>query len=272
MAKIETNCITCDKTFLIYPHQTDTAKYCSRECRNFKVTKNCVNCGKEFSVKRSHAPRRHRCSRDCRKNPVIPCAQCGKEFTYKQSQIKYCSKVCYSLSQKDSREANCKTCGKRFEYRKGRKNVKFCSVECYSLRNYKNGNRICLNCGEATPISEMSKSSKTKSGLNARCKKCQSKYSRERNLKRNFNLSESEYQSMFAAQKGCCAICGKSRNSSGKKLAVDHCHKTGKVRGLLCINCNLGLGSLQDKIEILESAINYLKSKTKSSSAVNSGL
>ena len=56
-----------------------------------------------------------------------------------------------------------------------------------------------------------------------------------------------------------CAICGKTPKENKKRLAVDHNHNTEANRGLLCSNCNAGLGFLQDKKELLESAIKYLR-------------
>ena len=61
---------------------------------------------------------------------------------------------------------------------------------------------------------------------------------------------------MFEKQGGCCAICG-GVNVNGRRLAVDHEHETGKVRGLLCDKCNLAIG-LFDDINNLASAIKYL--------------
>ena len=61
-------------------------------------------------------------------------------------------------------------------------------------------------------------------------------------------------------QNGICAICsGKQVQSKNRSLAVDHCHKTNKVRGLLCIECNVGIGKFQDNLQLLISAIKYLK-------------
>jgi len=64
---------------------------------------------------------------------------------------------------------------------------------------------------------------------------------------------------MLEEQEHKCAICSTSDADLDKLLSVDHCHTTGKVRGLLCNNCNLALGNFKDKIENLKSAINYLK-------------
>jgi hypothetical protein len=86
------------------------------------------------------------------------------------------------------------------------------------------------------------------------------KYQREWHLKTTYKLKLEEYQNLLEAQNSECKICktktpGKNRIS----FSVDHCHKTGKVRGLLCIKCNSLLGHAKDQIEILENAIQYLK-------------
>lgn len=77
-----------------------------------------------------------------------------------------------------------------------------------------------------------------------------------RSLKRFYDLTEEQYDKMFENQNGRCAICfGESKI----KLSVDHCHKTGKVRGLLCRKCNLGIGFLNDSVDFLSRAIKYLQ-------------
>jgi hypothetical protein len=83
---------------------------------------------------------------------------------------------------------------------------------------------------------------------------------RENKLKRVYGLSNEDYDKMLQEQSGCCKICG-VKNSDTKKgyLVVDHCHKTGKVRSLLCDGCNRGLGFFRDLPEVLEKAAQYLK-------------
>lgn len=76
-----------------------------------------------------------------------------------------------------------------------------------------------------------------------------------KDLKRKYGLSKEEYYLLKEKQDNMCAIC----KISNRRLAVDHCHITGKIRGLLCLNCNTGIGQLKDSVELLESAINYLK-------------
>ena len=79
---------------------------------------------------------------------------------------------------------------------------------------------------------------------------------RRHSLKKHYGLTESEHQLMVTKQNGTCAIC----NQEGL-LCVDHNHTTGKVRGLLCKSCNLGIGSFADDVERLQAAINYLNSQ-----------
>lgn len=78
-------------------------------------------------------------------------------------------------------------------------------------------------------------------------------------IKSTFGLSASEYATMIDSQDHKCAICGRHENELTRRLAVDHCHNKGKVRGLLCGQCNTGLGQFKDSIEILSKAIAYLE-------------
>ena len=67
------------------------------------------------------------------------------------------------------------------------------------------------------------------------------------------------YNAVFAEQEGCCAICGAHNSGLKKGLAGDHDHETNKPRGLLCGNCNRGIGFFKDNISHLEKAIAYLR-------------
>lgn len=81
---------------------------------------------------------------------------------------------------------------------------------------------------------------------------------RDKYYQKLYNITKDEYESLLESQGGKCRIC-KNTCTSGKRLAVDHCHDNGKVRGLLCKNCNIGLGMFQDNTGLLESAVLYLK-------------
>jgi len=153
--------------------------------------------------------------------------------------------------------------------------------------------RLCTNCNEEKPIKEFTKNSKLPSGYTNQCKKCHNAYLKNRRdsdpeayerikqqgaawrarnpeadrrkyLMRKFNITIEEYNEMFKKQNGVCAICGNEetvvrRSKSGKEmLAVDHCHETGEIRGLLCFKCNTALGALGDTVENIQRVINYL--------------
>jgi len=78
---------------------------------------------------------------------------------------------------------------------------------------------------------------------------------------KGYGITIAIYNRMLEEQRGVCAICFK-KCKSGRSLSVDHCHKTGKVRALLCGNCNQGLGSFCDDIKNIERALEYLKKHT----------
>ena len=84
-------------------------------------------------------------------------------------------------------------------------------------------------------------------------------------LKKNYGLTLEEYEKYLVAQNYSCAICKQPETKLDWKtkrllpLAVDHCHTTEKIRGLLCADCNRALGMFQDNQEILQNAIEYLK-------------
>jgi hypothetical protein len=84
---------------------------------------------------------------------------------------------------------------------------------------------------------------------------------KEGNLRRTYGISIEEYGILLKKQGGRCAICGKIPN--GRDLCVDHDHKTGKIRGLLCHNCNTGIGQFQDNILLLQNTIKYLERERK---------
>lgn len=84
-------------------------------------------------------------------------------------------------------------------------------------------------------------------------------YNRDYKLQRNYGITVEEYDEMLEAQGGGCAICGKTPEENGRRLAVDHNHETDKLRGLLCNSCNSGLGYFQDKPEICCWAMLYLE-------------
>lgn len=127
------------------------------------------------------------------------------------------------------------------------------------------------------PESAFAKDSKNKNGLGSYCKTCTSRLQKEYKIKNPdkaalrsrkgflkyfYGMTIEQYEQLLEAQGNKCAICRVHALAFEKSLHVDHCHKTGKIRGLLCNNCNFLIGKAHDEIRILNAAIRYLKRQT----------
>jgi len=124
-------------------------------------------------------------------------------------------------------------------------NCKSCNV---ILEKYKKSKGKCLRCY-------------SKENKKAKANTPAAKAKRRRNkIFGKYKITMSQYEALSSKQSGKCAICFASpEDIRYGVLCIDHCHKTNKVRGLLCIECNTGLGRFEDKLQILINAINYLK-------------
>lgn len=129
--------------------------------------------------------------------------------------------------------------------------------------NLTNTHKQCSICKQWKLFSEF-KHSKTGAGnLSGKCLECMGKkYSSEGkqrksyHLKRRYGISEYELLDMLEKQGGKCAICGVEIESHN--VCVDHCHTSNLVRGILCRQCNVGLGMFKDSVSTLKKAIEYL--------------
>lgn len=130
--------------------------------------------------------------------------------------------------------------------------------------------KLCSRCKEAKPLTEFFKNKKKSQGVDSWCKKCSVEYhrnnelgklkARNRFLRRKYGITDEEYEMLLKLQKQGCKICGtKSLEGPKKRLAIDHCHKTNTVRGILCEPCNRALGLFKDSIPNLQRAIFYLE-------------
>jgi len=136
----------------------------------------------------------------------------------------------------------------------------------------------CSKCKESKPLTEFNKSRGSSDGLHNYCRKCCRVHEREwrakhgntpeyrarcsaNERKRRYGIDN--YDELLEKQAGVCAICGNTETATlrgkVKRLAVDHDHATGKIRGLLCNNCNNMLGRSQDNPDTLRKAANYLE-------------
>ena len=134
--------------------------------------------------------------------------------------------------------------------------------------------KTCSTCKESKDLTSFGKLTSAKDGFNHRCKTCMRASGRasiERNpegyalrkreswLRRNYSITVTDYDRMVTEQNNSCAICNSQEMGTNRGYwCVDHCHTTGKVRGLLCSSCNKALGQLGDTVEALEKAIAYL--------------
>lgn len=134
--------------------------------------------------------------------------------------------------------------------------------------------KICKECLRKLPLGCFHKHKSCAYGVRSECKDCHNKVSRVRSkkytknnpakrrstiLKSKYGISLEEYNAMLKKQNRLCKICGHSDPGPKGVFAVDHCHATGKVRGLLCYLCNMGLGSFRDSVSVLKAAIRYIE-------------
>ena len=115
---------------------------------------------------------------------------------------------------------------------------------------------ICVICNRLR-VKEWRKTNPEKRKIQLK-KESKQEYSRSKHYRINYGITLTAYNDMFAQQEGCCAICKEHQSNLKKRLSVDHCHTSGKIRKLLCQNCNTLLGMAKDNTEILKNAISYL--------------
>jgi hypothetical protein len=132
--------------------------------------------------------------------------------------------------------------------------------------------KACRLCHESKPLAEFGKNPRRKSGIQNECRECMRTYQREwkrvhadgnrdAKLRKKYGLTLKQYKAMLADQDDKCLICGEPFNPDVRWLmaCVDHDHETGKVRGILHMNCNAALGLLGDSPEYCEAAAAYLR-------------
>jgi len=189
-----------------------------------------------------------------KKTTIVVCAGCGVSVEKPNSEIKRNLRLGRSLFCS-------KSCAVKTRFAEHRKT--------YVIPPEKK----CPHCHNTKPLMEFSPSATALSGRQSYCKTCnatriktkgqQSKFKAMRK-ERMYGITPEMEAALFIKQGGVCAIC-----KSPPPLTVDHCHKTGRIRGLLCGSCNRGIGLLKDNIDILLQAARYLKqaARTKKTSS-----
>lgn len=167
----------------------------------------------------------------------------------------------YRRSKGESWTLDCRKCVNR----KGHQGRKQPTPKDYYV--YSGRLKVCKVCNEEKADSNFTLRN-DKCGLRPLCRTCLSqrvgtsgagrKAFLKYLLKTKYAMTVDDYLEMLERQENRCAICG-GVNKTGRRLYIDHCHDTGKVRGLLCLNCNAGLGQFSDSLALLESATDYLR-------------
>jgi hypothetical protein len=125
----------------------------------------------------------------------------------------------------------------------------------------------CRDCGLTKPLEDFPRNKNSKDGRHTYCKQCHNARGRETiqrlhgnsrhyHLKKRYGIGADEFDELVRLQGGVCAICGRDNPEH-----VDHSHETGEVRGILCFNCNGGLGQFRDSVDALRAAALYLEAR-----------
>lgn len=208
---------------------------------------NCENCESIWHLKKVHGSefelfRPAKVKAERRPPVTFSCAVCNKvktvpfsETTYNRG--KYCSRDCFLKDHKTIQMHPCPQCGREFLINKSRLD------------------RGWVRCSKKCSMDKVAETKLSEEQL------LENQYFAR--MKKQFGLSREDWQTFYDKHNGCCHICKKPETvihqGRIKKLDVDHCHVTGKVRGFLCTMHNALLGYAQDDIEILKAAIKYLE-------------
>ena len=130
----------------------------------------------------------------------------------------------------------------------------------------------CKTCGVNKKNAEFYKDPKKKDKLKSVCRPCYDAYYDEKAYIRKYNITKQQKFDMIASQNNCCSICSEPFSST-QDTHVDHCHDTGKVRAILCANCNRGIGCFKDNTFLMQQAMNYIfhYAKQNTTSSVPAG-
>ena len=171
------------------------------------------------------------------------CVHCGDEYQPKRARQRFCGRRCATL---------------------------FRQTDEYKTLARQNSKR-CTKCGEVKRLDEYYPTKRGTTGTSPWCKGCHAALSarinarpemklrrKDRDLRKKYGLSLDAFQQMLSRQEHRCLICGCRDGEEGRQLVVDHCHKTGAVRGLLCGLCNSAIGYFEEDTDRMFKAIAYL--------------
>ncbi|MFI1202125.1 endonuclease VII domain-containing protein [Streptomyces sp. NPDC020883] len=141
-----------------------------------------------------------------------------------------------------------------------------CSAEYYRQRQIAKGRTVrekapvprgykrCPQCREVKSHDQWERNKSSSDGWASYCRSCRAERNRESYFRRKYGLTPAELEALIAKQQGLCCIC-----LAAPAEHVDHCHQTGRVRGVLCFGCNAALGQFKDRPDVIRRAIAYLE-------------
>jgi hypothetical protein len=197
----------------------------------------CRGCNTAWA--RSHRPRAM---------AIAPTVPDGMKWCRRCEQVKPLGDFARHHALHDGRQTYCRQC-QADRYRMRRETA----GKLVRPPSIPEGFKFCRSCQTIKSHSEWSRNASASDGLQTRCKDCARERGRRDHLKRSYGLTESEAADLFASQGGLCAIC-----QSVPAIHIDHNHKTGAIRGMLCFRCNAALGQFGDEAETLVRAARYL--------------
>jgi hypothetical protein len=184
-----------------------------------------------------------------RKFKAAPSVELGEKWCRRCELVQPSDAFAVNRTAADGRQAQCRTCAAA-AYREKREQ----SGHIVRPADIPPGHKFCRGCQRVLPHSEWAVRSTTKDGLAFRCKTCMSASDQAKHLQRTYGMSVADLDAMLDAQHGVCAIC-----QTGPAVHVDHDHRSGRVRGLLCFRCNAAIGQLGDDPLVVRRAARYLE-------------
>lgn len=205
------------------------------------------------------------------------CPECNRAFTPSPKRFnsqtgefefyQYCENCRAATKRRPKHERKpCIQCGEtdysKFSKRFNGQPYQRCK-NCINLNNAEAregvppGHKRCSRCKGIKVLDLFYEDLDARNGLHSWCKECACSETWKKTYRKTSKVTPN-YHAMLASQNGICKICG-NPPQDGKKLHLDHCHRTGKIRGLLCANCNHGLGNFADSPDFLRRVAIYLE-------------
>ncbi|MEW2270706.1 endonuclease VII domain-containing protein [Streptomyces griseofuscus] len=174
------------------------------------------------------------------------CGKCGRDLPR--------AAFARDRNRRDGLQPYCRECVAEYSATHSRRRREAMGKTVRQKVTVPSGHKRCPQCQEVKPHTEWERNRSSSDGWASYCRTCRAGRNRTSYLKRKYGLTEAERDAMVASQRGLCVICLKAPAAH-----VDHCHKTGRVRGVLCFNCNSAIGKLGDDPDAVRRAAAYLE-------------